>query len=143
MTELINFVRDHQGLFQTMGLLSLVLFVGSLLVFPVVVVQLPTDYFVREQRDPAHQRRRHPAVWAVLSVAKNMVGVVLILAGVAMLVLPGQGILTILMGVALTNFPGKFTLERKLFSQPGVRRALNRIRAVAGKTELEVPADEG
>jgi hypothetical protein len=56
-----------------------------------------------------------------------------------MLVLPGQGLLTILMGLALTNFPGKYTLERRLVRLPSVAGGLNRIRALAGKPELEIP----
>ncbi len=139
MTELIGWVRDHQVLFQTLGLLSLALFVVSLVVFPLVVANLPVDYFIRDKRDPAHQQRRHPVMWALLTVVKNIIGSVLILAGIAMLVLPGQGILTILMGVALANFPGKFALERRLVRHPKVARGLNRIRALAGKNPLELP----
>jgi len=139
MTELVGLLHDHQVFFQTLGLASLALFVISLVVFPLVVANLPRDYFVRDKRDPAHQKRRHPAVWVLLTVVKNIFGFVLILAGIAMLVLPGQGILTILMGVALANFPGKFALERRLVRQPSVARALNRIRALAGKDELEIP----
>lgn len=139
MTQILGWLRDHQVLFQSLGLLSLVLFVASLVIFPLVVAYLPVDYFVRDTRDPAHQQRRHPVAWALLAVLKNVIGFVLILAGIAMLVLPGQGILTILMGVALANFPGKFVLERKLVRQPSVGRALNRIREVAGKPRLEIP----
>lgn len=136
-------MRDHQVLFQALGLVSLVLFVASLVIFPLIVINLPEDYFVRGKRDPAHQRRRHPVAWALLTVVKNIVGFVLIAAGVAMLVLPGQGILTILMGVALANFPGKYTLERRLVKRPAVGRALNRIRDLAGRERLEIPTDEG
>lgn len=142
MGEIWGWVREYQVVFQTLGLLSLALFVISLVVFPLVVAYLPADYFVRVQRDPAHRNRSHPVVWAVLAVAKNAVGFVLILAGVAMLVLPGQGILTILIGLALTNFPGKFTLERRLVSRPAVAGALNRLRKMAGKPRLELPSDE-
>ena len=143
MIELVELIRDHQVLFQTLGLLSLALFVLSLVVFPLVVANLPSDYFVRDKRDPAHQKRRHPAVWVSLTVVKNIFGFVLILVGIAMLVLPGQGILTILMGLALTNFPGKFNLERRLVRLPSVGRALNRIRELAGKPRLEIPPAEG
>lgn len=139
MAELIGWVGDHQVIFQSLGLASLALFVISLVVFPLVVAHLPADYFVRDKRDPAHQMRRHPVVWVFLTVVKNIFGFVLILAGIAMLVLPGQGILTILMGVALANFPGKFTLERRLVRHPSVGRALNRIRRLAGKIPLELP----
>lgn len=142
MAELIGWIRDHQVIFQTLGLASLALFVISLVVFPLVVANLPADYFVRDKRDPAHQKRRHPVVWVFLTVVKNIFGFALILAGIAMLVLPGQGILTILMGVALANFPGKFRLERKLVRQPSVGRALNRIRKLARKVPLELPPTE-
>lgn len=141
MAELMAWVREYQAVFSTLGLLSLALFVVSLVIFPLVVAQLPSDYFVREHRDPAHQRRKRPLFWALLTVAKNAVGLVLILAGIAMLVLPGQGILTILIGLALTNFPGKFKVERRLFGRPSVHRALNKIRHLAGKTPLEVPEE--
>ena len=139
MNELLELIHNHQVFFQSMGALSLALFVISLVVFPLVVANLPGDYFVRDKRDPAHQKRRHPVVWVLLTVVKNIFGLMLILAGIAMLVLPGQGILTILMGVALANFPGKFTLERRLVRRPSVGRALNRIRELAGKDPLEIP----
>ncbi len=142
MTELIGWVRDHQVLFQSLGLLSLALFVVSLVVFPLVVANLPVDYFIRDKRDPAHQKRRHPVMWALLAVVKNVIGFVLILAGIAMLVLPGQGILTILMGVALANFPGKYALERRLVSGTAVANGLNRIRKMAGRPRLEIPTEE-
>ena len=143
MAEFVDLIFDHQVLFQTLGLVSLALFVVSLVVFPLVVANLPSDYFVRDKRDPAHQQRRHPVVWVFLTVVKNTFGFTLILAGIAMLVLPGQGILTILMGLALTNFPGKFTLERRLVRQSSVGKALNRIREIAGKPRLEIPPAEG
>jgi len=140
MAELLGWVLEHQILFETLGLVSLGLLVLSLVVFPLVVANLPKDYFVRERRDPARQTRRHPVLWAGVTVVKNLLGFVLILAGIAMLVLPGQGILTILVGLALSNFPGKFGLERRLVSRPPVARALNRIRRLAGRAELEIPA---
>jgi len=135
-------VMEHQAVFSTLALLSLALLVVSMVVFPLVVVHLPADYFVREHREPVRRRRRQPVLWAALTVAKNVVGAVLIVAGVAMLVLPGQGILTILIGLALTNFPGKFAFERRLFGRPPVHRALNRIRKTAGKPPLKVPEEE-
>jgi len=107
-----------------------------------LVLALTDDYFVRHRRDPARQRRRRPLLWAALTVGKNAVGAALILAGLAMLVLPGQGLLTILMGLALTNFPGKFAVERRLVRLSSVARALNRVREVAGRPPLEYPPKE-
>ena len=141
MTEILNLIRDHQNLFEWLGILSLVMFVGTLVVFPLVIVYLPKDYFVRYEREPAHQQRRHPAVWLAVTVLKNVLGVVLILAGIAMLVLPGQGLLTLLIGATLTNFPGKYAVERWLVGHRTVARALNRIRDKANRPRLELPDD--
>jgi hypothetical protein len=127
-------------MFAALGVLSAALLVLSMVVFPLVVIHLPADYFVRPHRAPAHQQRRHPIAWAALTVLKNAAGLALILAGLAMLVLPGQGILTVLVGLALTNFPGKFRVERALFARPAVHRSLNRIRELAGRPPLEIGA---
>lgn len=139
MAVVVAWVREHAVLFQVLGAASLAMFVLSLVVFPLVVISLPPDYFVRERRDPVRQLRRRPLLWAAVMVAKNLLGAALIAAGIAMLVLPGQGLLTILMGLALTNFPGKFTLERRFVRVPSVGRALNRIRSAAGRPPLEIP----
>lgn len=143
MAAVVAWVREHAVLFQVLGAASLAMFVLSLVVFPLVVISLPPDYFVRERRDPVRQLRRRPLLWAAVMVVKNLLGAALIAAGVAMLVLPGQGLLTILVGLALTNFPGKFTLERRLVRVPSVGRALNRIRTAAGRPPLEIPLGDG
>jgi archaellum biogenesis protein FlaJ (TadC family) len=139
MHELVTWVREYQALLQWLGVCSLVMFVGTLIVFPLVIIYLPQDYFQRHERDPAYETRRHPAVWLALAVLKNIVGIVLILAGLAMLVLPGQGLLTILIGATLTNFPGKYAVERWLVGHQPVATALNRIRDRAGRPRLDLP----
>ena len=142
MADFLGWVGEHQVVFQTLGLTSLALLLASVVIFPLVVAHLPRDYFVRDRRAPARRTRRRPVLWVFLTVLKNITGFVLILAGLAMLVLPGQGILTILMGLALTNFPGKYRLERWLVQRPAVGRGLNRIREFAGKDRLEIPTDD-
>jgi len=72
-------------------------------------------------------------------VVKNVVGWLLVGAGVAMLVLPGQGILTLLVGLTLVNFPGKRDLELWLVRRVPVRRALDWIRRRAGRPPLQLP----
>ncbi len=142
MPEILNWVREYQPLLQWLGGVSLLMFVMTLIVFPLVIVYLPQDYFLRQERDPARQTRRHPVVWFTLTVLKNILGAVLIVAGLAMLVLPGQGLLTILIGVTLVNFPGKYALERRIVSKPAIANTLNRIRKRAGRPKLEIPRDK-
>jgi len=142
MSDIVSWVREYEALLGWLGGVSLLMFVVSLVAFPLVIVFLPQDYFVRHHRDPARQTRQHPAVWLTLSILKNVLGTVLLLAGFAMLVLPGQGLLTILIGVMLTNFPGKYALERRIVGRPAVAKAVNRIRESAGRSPLEIPVDE-
>nr|ALS89104.1 putative transmembrane protein (PGPGW) [uncultured bacterium] len=103
-----------------------------------IVARLPADYFTRDQR---HTGGHTPAMTPRLLgfVGKNLLGIVLILAGVAMLVLPGQGILSILIGLLLMDFPGKRALERRLVQQPSVWQAINWIRAKAHQPALQMP----
>jgi hypothetical protein len=142
MTDIVSWVREYRSLLEWLGGMSLLMFAISLVAFPLVIVFLPQDYFVRHQRDPARRSTQHPAVWLTLSILKNVLGAALILAGIAMLVLPGQGLLAILVGVMLANFPGKYALERRLISRPAVAKAVNRIRETAGRSGFEIPADE-
>ena len=68
---------------------------------------------------------------------KNLIGLSLIIGGLLMLVLPGQGLLTIVTGLLLVNYPGKYKLEQKLSSMPSIFRALNWIRLKAKKPPLQ------
>lgn len=119
---------DHSTLLWWATGLSLVAFVATLVGVPWVVARLPHDYFRRPERTVWRASARQPLLAGVLSVVKNVVGVLLILLGVVMLVAPGQGLLTILIGALLVNFPGKYALERWLVLRPGVLRALNWLR---------------
>ena len=64
-----------------------------------------------------------------------------LLAGMAMLVLPGQGILTMVIGVSLLDFPGKRKLEHKLLTQAMVFQAINSIRAKCSKPPFDPPSE--
>ncbi len=141
MAGIGSWLQEHEQLFLQLGTVSLVLLAVTLVVLPIVVVTLPEDYFIRDKRAPAHRERKHPVFWGALSVFKNLVGLLLILAGLAMLVLPGQGLVTILIGLAMTNFPGKFTLERRIAGQPAVGQTLNTIRRLAGRPPLVMPTN--
>lgn len=139
LNEIMQWLTEHQDLIQQIGNISLVVLAITVVALPVIVMKLPEDYFINETREPASQTRKHPLLWAVISFAKNVLGVLLILVGIAMLVLPGQGTVTILIGLAISNFPGKFKLERKIASQPAVGATLNKIRDLTGTPPLLMP----
>ncbi|MEN6452412.1 MAG: PGPGW domain-containing protein [Thermoguttaceae bacterium] len=136
-------LQSHEVLLGWLSVASAVMFFGSLIAVPWLVVHLPTDYFLRQRHYADRWKPRHPLLRVAFLGLKNVTGVVLILAGVAMLVLPGQGILTILVGMLFVDFPGKFALERRVARQPPVFRALNWIRKKALRPPLEAPPREG
>jgi hypothetical protein len=117
---------------------SAALFVGSAVGVPWVVCRMPPDYFSRRERDRLGLEPSARSRWLVLvRVAKNGMGVVLLLAGTAMLVLPGQGLLTIIVSLFLLDFPGKRRLQRRIVAAPRVLGALNALRRRAGRPPLE------
>lgn len=136
---MLAWLRGHETLLWWLGTLSVLMFVGTLVALPMVVMRLPADYF----RRAAHHARRHPkpsAVQRLLGLlGKNLLGVMLVCMGVAMLVLPGQGVLTMLIGLMLMTFPGKRALVQRLVQQPRVLRTMNWIRAKGHRPALEPP----
>jgi len=105
----------------------------SVLVLPLLLVRIPTDYFVAV---PA-PTRRGGASWFG-RVIKNLLGGLMLVLGIIMLVLPGQGVLTIVAALVLLDFPGKRRLERRLLLRPRVLGVLNSLRARAGRPPLEL-----
>jgi hypothetical protein len=122
------------------GILSVVTFVGTLIVIPVLVIRIPADYFMYEERWRLPKQRPQVTLRLLGLIGKNLLGVIFIVAGLIMLLLPGQGIITILIGIMLMNFPGKRAFERRLVQQSAILRTLNWIRAKTDHPPLVVPA---
>ena len=76
-------------------------------------------------------------------VLRNSLGLLLLLAGIAMLMLPGQGLLTMLIGLCLMDFPGKRRLLERVVQNPHVRRGLNWVRRKRGKAEFAFAENRG
>ncbi|MCG8554967.1 MAG: hypothetical protein MJD61_06715 [Proteobacteria bacterium] len=107
---------------------SVVLLALSALAVPWILARMPADYFVR------HGRRSGRGPGAVLwAITKNLLGLLLLAAGIAMLVLPGQGLVTILIATLLLDFPGKRRAQRRLIAWPPLLRAVNALRRRAGQ----------
>jgi hypothetical protein len=82
-------------------LVSLATLILYAVLLPVVITRLPATYFLsRKGRGISSQAQlpRGPGR-VLLLVLRNILGASLILLGIALLVLPGQGLLTILVGL--------------------------------------------
>lgn len=134
----MEWLADYQGLFTWMAIISAFTFIVSLLTLPWLVARIPNDYFCHYQRHPIPFKQSHPILRIVILVGKNCLGWVLLLGGVIMLFIPGQGLLTIAMGLLLMDYPGKFTLERKIASNPKILNSLNWLRAKASAPPLKI-----
>jgi hypothetical protein len=126
---MLEWIRANDALLWWLGSLSVATFIGCLIAIPIIVVRMPEDYFARPSRRLVRLPAQHPVLRGVLIGAKNVLGFIFVLAGIAMLVLPGQGILTILIGLGLMDFPGKFALERRIVHTSAVLRSINWMRA--------------
>jgi len=119
-------------------LFGILTFVAGVVGVPFLFSRLPADYFSgRERRALGLEPPKRPALAVLLRTLKNLLGVVLIVLGAMMLILPGQGLLTILVGLFFVDFPGKRRFERWLLARGPILRAINRLRRRAGHPPLE------
>jgi len=138
-----EWIQEHEALLLWMSGISLLTLVAAVLVLPVLLARMPADYFLRKTPPPESWRGRHPVVRFTLRAAKNTLGALLVLVGIPLIPLPGQGLVTILAGLALLEFPGKRRFELRVVRIPGVLRAVNWLRRRAKKPPLLVDGAPG
>ncbi|MHC5024672.1 MAG: hypothetical protein ACYTGG_12330 [Planctomycetota bacterium] len=136
---MLEWIQEHEAIVWWLAAASVVTFVGTLIAVPMLVIRIPADYFAHRRRHTAPWADQHPAIRVCLLIGKNTLGVVFIAVGLAMFVLPGQGILTVMIGLMLLDFPGKFALERWLVSHRPVSRAIAWLRRRAHREPLRLP----
>jgi len=134
--EISEWIQFNKTSLFWLGIGSMTTFLAALFGMPFLIVRIPTDYFSIHRRHHEILSNLHPVLHVLIWVGKNILGILFILAGMMMLVLPGQGILTIVAGILLLSFPGKFHLARWIVKRSPVRRTLNWFRRRAGKDPL-------
>src|SRR5687768_8760311 len=107
----------------------------SLVIVGIVMVKIPENYFSSHYQHDFLPNSSWLTRWGAV-VGKNIAGLILIMAGIVMLVGPGQGILTILIGLILMDIPGKRPLEARLIKRPVILAAVNGFRARYNKPPL-------
>jgi hypothetical protein len=135
-----QWIQAHETLLGWLGALSIVFLCATMITVPVIVLLLPPRYLV-EDDDPVFL----PAspLRTPFFLLKNAVGVLFVLAGLAMLLLPGQGLLTIFIGLTLIDFPAKRKVIRWIIGRKRLFRTINRFRAGFHRPPLEFPARKG
>lgn len=137
----LAFIAEYERTLIVLGAFSLGAFVATLVIVPWIVVRLPSDYFIVQKRSSVLAEKLHPAFRLPIVILKSFFGLIIVLCGIIMLAIPGQGILTIFIGIALMDFPGKFKIERWLIQRKTILRSINWLRARKGKEPLSFNSD--
>ncbi len=141
LREHTEFIWEYTGILWGMGIASVIMFLGGVIAVPLILARLPRDYFLQFEDRP-YLSRLPQGKQIVLLLVKNTVGTICLIAGLIMLILPGQGLLTIIVGLTLMNFPGKHRLLRRILCNPMVQQFLNWIRHRLGKPSFLYPEPE-
>lgn len=139
MESFFGFLSAHERTLGWIAFVSLIAFIVTLITIPLLIINIPHNYFSTRRPSALPWRFQSPWLNILAKVLKNLLGFVFLVAGVAMLVLPGQGIISILAGMILLDFPGKRAMELLLVARPRVLGALNWIRTKANRRPLIVP----
>jgi type IV secretory pathway VirB6-like protein len=129
---------DANFIFLTM-LLTTFVSVIYFIVISYIITQMDKRYFIRQKKDDVLAKKTpkklsiNNILGYMIKAAKIIIGVFLLMCGILMLVLPGQGIITMIIGLSLIPFPGKDKFEQSLLARKSVRSSLNWIRAKANK----------
>lgn len=97
-----------------------------------IIVFLPHDYF------DSQQSRSHP----IVRIIRDVLGFVMILAGVVMIAIPGPGMLTICSGLIVLDGEEKKKLLRKILMRGNLMDLVHRVRERTGRQRLEIEAKE-
>ena len=136
LDTIYEFLANYKKFIFWLGSISAVIFLFSLLSIKWLVGLIPSDYFIKKKSSKF--KNNYPLTWLLSLIVKNILGYSLILGGIFMLVLPGQGIFTIMIGLMLSNYPGKYTIERKFIGIPSVLKSINWLRKKSDKPPIEI-----
>ena len=134
--SITEFVSSYKAYILWLATISLFVFIFSLISIKWLVALIPTNYFIK--KNMVKSKKSYSFIWLISVIVKNLIGYTLILGGLLMLVLPGQGLFTILMGLILSNYPGKYNIERRFISIPSVLKTVNWLRKKSNKPPLEI-----
>ena len=134
--SLIEIFNVYKNLILWFGSISLFVFLFSLLSIKWLVSLIPEDYFINKKDSKI--KTNNIFIWYVVLIFKNLIGYSLILGGIMMLVLPGQGLFTIIIGLMMSNYPGKYSIEKKFIAIPTILKSINWLRRKSSKPPIRI-----
>jgi hypothetical protein len=126
--------RSFSSALVVLGLVvSLAMVIVGVVGVRVALVRTPADHFVRPPGPRPLGAR----------ILRTGIGVLLIVSGIAMLILPGQGLLTILVGLLLLDLPIQRRVALWLVARPKLRLLIDGWRIKAGQPPFVLPEPRG
>lgn len=128
-----------------MLIISVAVFGACVLAAPLILRKMPADYFNHDTKPrslfgDSEENAKGVSPWKIML---NVAGWVMVVAGLAMLVLPGPGLVMSFIGLLLVDFPGKYTFEKWLVRRAKIMGVLNWIRKEAGAGPFDPPKQSG
>ncbi len=123
-------LSQFEDVLTMIGIISGVVFIISLLLISYLLGLIPLNYFLK---NPEKKLKINKPFDLIKLILKTLIGFILLIAGIIMLVTPGQGLISILLGLFLMEFPGKRQLELKLINHNPTFKTLNWLRSKANK----------
>ena len=124
LTEFYNKISSY--LVETFGtnfifltiVFTTALSIGYFILMGYIITHMDKRYFIRKvivvenivdnaANVPLRLTPIKSSITLLVHIAKILIGLCLLLSGIVMLVLPGQGLITMLLGLSLLPFPGK------------------------------------
>ena len=134
--SLIEIFNVYKNLILWFGSISLFVFLFSLLSIKWLVSLISEDYFINKKNSKI--KTSNIFIWYIVLIFKNLIGYSLILGGIMMRVLPGQGLFTIIIGLMMSNYPGKYSIEKKFIAIPTILKSINWLRRKSNKPPIRI-----
>lgn len=138
---ILGWFKTHSILLWTLSAISVIAFIGTLVIIPYFIIRIPEDYLIRKNRRNEKPFAQEPRMRVMYLIFKNLLGIILVVVGLIMFVIPGQGVITMLIGIMLMNFPGKHTMAIAIVRQPAIFKSINWTRAKAFYPPLILPSE--
>ena len=135
MDTVWDILFHYSDIIGGLGVLSVAMFLFSVLLLPVLIIRLPEDFYI--EKENKHSQSRRPKRF-FRGLFLNILGILLLITGILMLFLPGQGLLTIALAFAFLDFPGKKRLEHWILNNTKILKMANWIRKRANCPPLRL-----
>jgi hypothetical protein len=136
LQTILDWFRNHDDLLLWATGASIIFYAAILLTMPLIAARMPLDYFKPEYQSPF--RHDHPVIGGLIWLARNIAGGLLLVAGFAMVPLPGPGVPVVLMGLMITTLPARRHLMRMALRRRPVLNAFNWFRAKRGAPPFQL-----